>query len=53
LLHKAFENKKSVYFFVARKSEAMLCAEYVELIKTNLNIPILVNLLLSKAYLIY
>ncbi len=40
LLHKAFENKKSVYFFVAKKSEAMLCAEYVELIKINLNIPI-------------
>ncbi|MCK9208646.1 MAG: ATP-binding protein [Salinivirgaceae bacterium] len=40
LLHKAFENKKSVYFFVAKKSEPMLCAEYVELIKSNLNIPV-------------
>lgn len=39
LLHK-FKEKEFLYFFVAKKSEALLCAEFVEEIKQKLNIPI-------------
>lgn len=40
LLVRAFENENMVYFFVAKKNEALLCAEFVEEIKQKLNLPI-------------
>ena len=40
LLLNANEDVKSIYFFVARKNEALLCAEWVELIQDELGITI-------------
>lgn len=40
LLMKATENTVCLYFFVAKKSEILLCAEFVEEIKQKLNVPI-------------
>jgi uncharacterized protein len=40
LLAKAFNNHQSLYFFVAKKNEILLCEEFVEEIKKKLNIPI-------------
>jgi AAA+ ATPase superfamily predicted ATPase len=40
LVIKAFEGQNSIYFFVAKKSEALLCAEYIELVSQQLNIRI-------------
>lgn len=39
LLLKATENENILYFFVAKKNEALLCAEFTEQIKQKLNIP--------------
>ncbi len=40
LLAKATERSKSLYFFVAKKSEPLLCAEFSNEIKRKLNVPI-------------
>lgn len=40
LLVKAFEQKTHLYFFVAKKNEALLCTEFIEEIKQKLNVPI-------------
>lgn len=40
LLVKAYEDTKCLYFFVAKKNEVLLCAEFVEEIKQKLNLPI-------------
>jgi AAA+ ATPase superfamily predicted ATPase len=40
LLLKASENKEVLYFFVTKKSEVLLCLEFVEQIKQKLQIPI-------------
>jgi len=40
LLTKAFENQSSLYFFVSKKHETLLCAEFVEEIKHKLELPI-------------
>ena len=40
LLLKATENKEMLYFFIAKKSEVLLCAEFTEQIKQKLNIPV-------------
>ncbi len=38
---KAFEGYPALYFFVARKSEILLCREFIEEIEMNLNIGVL------------
>lgn len=40
LLVKATENKEVLYFFVAKKSEVLLCSEFVEQIKQKLQVPL-------------
>jgi len=40
LLIEAYKNSVSLYFFIARKSEVLLCAEFVEELKERLQIPI-------------
>ena len=40
LLLKAYEQTEHVYFFVAKKSEALLCAEFTEEIKKSLALPV-------------
>lgn len=40
LLLQAFENSNFIYLFVAKKSEALLCAEFVEEIRLKLDIPV-------------
>jgi len=40
LLKKSIENKRALYFFIAKKSEALLVDEFAELVKNKLNIPI-------------
>jgi len=35
LCTKAFENYKTLYFFIARKSEVLLCQEFIEEIKAK------------------
>ena len=40
LILEAIKDELYVYFFVSRKSEALLCAEFVEEIKARLKIPI-------------
>ena len=40
LLLKASENTDYIYFFVAKKSEVLLCAEFLEEVKQKLNIPV-------------
>lgn len=40
LLKKANVARTCVYFFVAKKSEALLCAEFVEEVKQKLQIPV-------------
>src|SRR5690554_4171946 len=39
LLLKSTENKTMLYFFIAKKSEILLCAEFTEQIKQKLNVP--------------
>jgi len=38
---KAFENFKTLYFFIARKSEILLCQEFIEEIKQKFKKPVL------------
>ena len=40
LLLEAYKNETCLYFFVAKKNEALLCVEFIEEIKTKLNVPI-------------
>lgn len=40
LLVKAYQQATVLYFFVAKKNEVLLCAEFVEEVKQKLNIPI-------------
>lgn len=40
LISKAFSQSKSLYFFVSKKSEALLCAEFAEEIKRKLKVPV-------------
>ncbi len=40
LLKRAFEKKRHIYFFVARKDEHLLCKEYCEAIEQNLGVQI-------------
>lgn len=40
LLMKAAENTEFLYFFVAKKSEVLLCAEFADEVRQKLNIPI-------------
>ncbi|WCM42237.1 ATP-binding protein [Flavobacterium sp. CBA20B-1] len=40
LLIKATEKSECLYFFIAKKSEVLLCAEFVDEIKQVLNIPV-------------
>lgn len=40
LLVKAHEQSTSLYFFVAKKNEVLLCEEFLEEVKQKLNIPI-------------
>lgn len=40
LLINAYKDNTCLYFFVAKKSEPLLCEEFVEEIKNKLNIPI-------------
>lgn len=38
LLKKSIENQRSVYLFIAKKNEALLCEEFVEIIKISLDV---------------
>lgn len=38
LLRKASDNQESIYLFVAKKSEPLLCKEFVEIIQTTLGV---------------
>lgn len=38
---KAFEGKKSLYFFISRKNEALICREFIEEIELKFGNPIL------------
>ncbi|SMD41937.1 hypothetical protein SAMN00777080_0472 [Aquiflexum balticum DSM 16537] len=40
LLKKSIENKRAIYFFIAKKSESLLVSEFSDLVKNKLNIPI-------------
>lgn len=40
LLVEAYRNSVSLYFFIAKKSEILLCAEFVEEAKEKLQVPI-------------
>lgn len=40
LLLKAFERPSTLYFFVAKKNEALLCAEFVEQIEQKWGVPV-------------
>ena len=40
LLVKAHQHKTMVYFFVAKKSETLLCEEFIEEIKSKLNVEV-------------
>ena len=39
LVWKAYESEPILYFFVARKTESDLCADYMQEIETKLGIP--------------
>ena len=39
LVWKAYENEPILYFFVARKAESDLCADYIHEIENKLGIP--------------
>lgn len=41
LLLKSYENTKFLYFFVAKKSEVILCQDFLQELKEKLNTPIL------------
>ena len=40
LILKAVENKQFLYFFVSRKSESLLCEEYLEEIRKKLKVKV-------------
>ncbi len=40
LLQQVFQNKKALYLFISRKSESLLCDEFADQIRTQLDIPI-------------
>ncbi|MDR3260878.1 MAG: ATP-binding protein [Tannerella sp.] len=40
LVRKALENRPYVYFFVAKKSETLLCEEFIDTVKLSLNADI-------------
>ena len=40
LLQQVFQNKKALYLFISRKSESLLCEEFADQIRTQLDIPI-------------
>ena len=37
LIMKSVDNEPTVYFFVGRKAEAALCAEYINVVSNSLN----------------
>jgi AAA+ ATPase superfamily predicted ATPase len=41
LLNRVFDGNDTLYFFVAKKNEALLCAEFIETVKEKLGVPIL------------
>lgn len=41
LARKYAENKKQIYLFVSKKSEKLLCGEFIEIIKDRFDIPVL------------
>lgn len=43
LVWKAYENEPMLYFFVARKAESDLCADFIQEIQVKLGIPIMGN----------
>lgn len=43
LVWKAYENEPMLYFFVARKAESDLCADFIQEIQIKLDIPIMGN----------
>ncbi|MBE0424792.1 MAG: ATP-binding protein [Lutibacter sp.] len=49
LLVKATENTQVLYFFIAKKSEVLLCEEFTEQIKQRFNIPIFGEIKTFKA----
>lgn len=40
LLQQTYQGKKALYLFISRKSEALLCEEFADQIRTQLHIPI-------------
>ncbi len=48
LLINAYKDSAYLYFFVAKKSESLLCEEFVEEIKNKLSIPIFGNITTFK-----
>jgi AAA+ ATPase superfamily predicted ATPase len=40
LLRQTYQKEKSLYLFISRKSESLLCEEFAEQIRMQLNIPI-------------
>jgi len=53
LLKKVIENKPSVYLFVSRKSETLLCEEFVREIETALQVKIFGEIRTIKALFAY
>ncbi|WP_415583342.1 AAA family ATPase, partial [Flavobacterium frigoris] len=49
LLLEAYQKNNCLYFFVAKKNEALLCIEFVEEVKQKLQIPIFGELKTFKA----
>lgn len=49
LLLEAYKNSERLYFFVAKKNEALLCLEFIEEIKQKLRIPLFGQLKTFKA----
>jgi AAA+ ATPase superfamily predicted ATPase len=49
LLLEAYQKSNCIYFFVAKKNEALLCIEFVEEVKQKLQIPIFGELKTFKA----
>ncbi len=43
LLQQVYQNNKALYLFISRKSEPLLCEEFADQIRTQLNIPIFGN----------
>lgn len=44
LILKAFEKESFLYFFIAKKSESLLCEEFIEQIKEKLKVPVFGNI---------